>query len=118
MRTIAFNEIAVEESASYRKHPHSSRHFRALSPEAELCVIENKIKYAVTVGGVSANTSRAYLNRTDLVLGLYPGINLLYRGHVINNISSEIRWSPARGAPNIPWPPKGCLKSDKFSNQP
>ena len=81
---------------------------RAFSPEAQIIVGTENQNCSITVGGFNASISRSYLNRTNLELENYPGIVFKYQSHQISNITSDIKYSPRRGAPSsVVYPPKG-----------
>ena len=81
---------------------------RAFSPEAQIIVGTENQNYSITVGGFNASISRSYLNRTNLELLNYSGIVFKYQSHQISNITSDIKYSPRRGAPSsVVYPPLG-----------
>ena len=81
---------------------------RALSPESELVFYIDDDVVPVTVGGFTASVPRGYLNRTDLRLDKLSGNVFVYKDHNVSRISSDIVWSPMRGAPESSvWPPAG-----------
>ena len=97
---------------------------RAFSPESKLSFYCEGENFTVTVGGVTANVPRGYLNRsatkikygwdqriilrTGLKLEKFGGHVFVYDKHTVSKISSDIKWSPTRGAPAASsWPPRG-----------
>ena len=97
---------------------------RAFSPESKLSFYCEGENFTVTVGGVTANVPRGYLNRsatkieygwdqwiilrTGLKLEKFDGHVFVYDKHIVSKISSDITWSPTRGAPAASfWPPRG-----------
>ena len=79
---------------------------RAIQPEAVIKIDG----VSVNVGGLSTPTmSRAYLNRTDLMLNAQKDPKTLeFVKYEVGNIIPKYSYKPRRGAPNdIKWPPKG-----------
>ena len=87
---------------------------RAFSPESEIKLLGKK-NITVKVGGVFSSSPRGYLNRTDPGIRPFPYPIFRYVKHVVRNISSDIRYTPRRGAPqSTAWPPPGLHLSILF----
>ena len=80
---------------------------RAFSPEATVRLLTESGPRSVPVGGVRSDGGRAYLNRSAPVRPL-TGPVFRYASHTTTPVSSDIRYTPARGAPSTAvWPPRG-----------
>ena len=98
----------------YYSHEEDTSILRALSPEAQIKIIGAR-NVTLNVGGVVADVPRGYLNRTDLRLRPYPGAIFKYFNHSISKITSDIKYTPRRGAPkSTSWPPEGLHLTVQF----
>ena len=80
---------------------------RAFSPEARLMLMTEAGPRSLPVGGVSSEGGRAYLNRSAPLRPI-AGPVFSYRSHTVSQITSDILYTPARGAPSTAvWPPRG-----------
>ena len=79
---------------------------RAFSPEATVRLLTESGPRSVPVGGVRSDGGRAYLNRSAPVRPV-TGPVFRYASHTTTPVSSDIRYTPARGAPSTAvWPPE------------
>ena len=91
-------------TSDFYSHEADTSLLRAFSPECELQVLGIR-NISLKVGGALSDIPRGYLNRTDPRLRPFPSPVFRYVNHTVRNISSDISYSPRRGAPQSSvWP--------------
>ena len=101
-------------TSDFYSHEADTSLLRSFSPECEIQMVGIR-NISLKVGGALSDIPRGYLNRTDTRLRPFPGPVFKYVDHEVRDISSDMSYTPRRGAPlSSVWPPAGLHLSVLF----